>query len=110
MEYIAKSQYQRMSPLKLRQVARVLKGRPAGEGRDLLKFIVRKSARLIAKTLDSAIANAENNFDVAIEDLRIDRVLIEDGSVMKRHIAASRGSAHPIRKRTSHIKVVLVKK
>jgi len=110
MEYTAKSCYVRMSPLKLRQLARVLKGRSASDGKDLLRFIVKKSARLIGKTLDSAIANAENNFNVAMEDLLIRQVIIEEGSVMKRHIPASRGSAHPIRKRTSHIKVILVKK
>lgn len=107
MEYVAKSFFVRISPTKLMDIARILKGRKVGEGRDLLRFIPRKSARLIGRTLGSAIANAENNFSVAIEDLRIENVLIEEGSRLKRQIPASRGSAHPILKRTSHIKVIL---
>lgn len=110
MEYTATAYSQRMSPPKLRQVARILRGRSAEDGKRLLRYITRKSARLIAKTLDSAIANAENNFNTASEDLKIDNVLIEEGARMKRHMPASRGSAHPILKRTSHIRVILVKK
>lgn len=110
MEYTATSYSQRMSPSKLRQVARILKGRSAEDGRKLLQYITRKSARLIGKTLKSAIANAENNFNMASEDLKIENVLIEEGVRMKRHMPASRGSAHPIIKRTGHIRVILVKK
>jgi large subunit ribosomal protein L22 len=107
-QYTATSLHVRMSPFKLRQVARPLRGRMAIEGRDLLKFIPRKSATLIKKTLESAMANAENNANASPAKLKIENVLIEEGKTMKRHIPAARGSAHPIRKRTSSIHVILV--
>jgi large subunit ribosomal protein L22 len=72
-----------------------------------LKFSACKSARLIFKTLSSAVANAENNNNLLASDLLVDNVLIEEGPVFKRFIPAARGSAHPIRKRTSHIHVIL---
>jgi large subunit ribosomal protein L22 len=97
----------RMSPLKLRQVARVLKGQLATDGRNQLRFIPRKSARLIGKVLDSAIANAENNFSISGDRLIIGNVIIEEGTAFRRFMPAARGSAHPIRKRTSHIRVML---
>ncbi|MDR0679270.1 MAG: 50S ribosomal protein L22 [Puniceicoccales bacterium] len=107
MKYKATAFTVRVSPPKLRQVARVLRGRSARDGRDLLRFIPRKPARMIEKVLRSAIANAENNANVAEEHLLIDSVIIEEGVTMKRHIPAAKGSAHPIRKRTSHIRVIL---
>jgi large subunit ribosomal protein L22 len=72
-----------------------------------LKFSARKSARLIFKTLSSAVANAENNNNLVASNLLVDNVLIEEGPVFKRFIPAARGSAHPIRKRMSHIRVIL---
>jgi large subunit ribosomal protein L22 len=108
--YTAVHRHARMSPLKLRQVARVLKDQAATTGRERLRFIPRKSARLIGKVLDSAIANAENNFGVPVDQLVIDNVIIEEGPAFRRHIPAARGSAHPIRKRTSNIRVTLFSK
>ena len=61
MEVKAYTKYARMSPLKVRKVARAIQGRNAGEALEMLSLIPRKSARLIGKTLKSAIANAENN-------------------------------------------------
>jgi large subunit ribosomal protein L22 len=108
--YTAEHRHARMSPLKLRQVARILKDQVATTGRERLRFIPRKSARLIGKVLDSAIANAENNFGVSVDRLVIDNVIIEEGPAFRRHIPAARGSAHPIRKRTSNIRVTLFSK
>jgi large subunit ribosomal protein L22 len=110
MEYEATSFFVRMAPSKLRQVARTLRGRTAEDGRGLLTFIPRRSARLIRKTLESAIANAENNFSVPSESLKIENVLVGNGSALRRHVPAARGSAHPIRKRSSHIRVILTNK
>ncbi|MDR0340521.1 MAG: 50S ribosomal protein L22 [Puniceicoccales bacterium] len=107
MKYQAVASTVRMSPPKLRQIARILRGRSAKDGCDLLRFIPRKSARMVGKVLRGAIANAENNANVAEECLLIDNVIIEEGVTMKRHIPAAKGSAHPIRKRTSHIRVIL---
>jgi large subunit ribosomal protein L22 len=96
-----------MSPKKLRDISRVLRGRRASDALSFLKFSTRKSARLILKTLSSAIANAENNGNLPASNLVVSNVLVEDGPVFKRSIPAARGSAHPIRKRTSHIRVIL---
>ena len=96
-----------MSPKKVREVARVIQGRPASEAMDLVQFIPRKSARLIAKTLKSAIANAENNNELSVENLIVARAIIEEGPVLKRFKAAARGSASPRQKRMSHIRIVL---
>lgn len=93
--------------MKVRQVAREIQGRPASEALELLKFIPRKSARLVAKTLASAVANAENNHRLSADTLIVKRALVEDGPVFKRFQPVARGSAHPIRKRTSHIRIIL---
>ena len=107
MEVQALSKYVRMSPKKVREVAREIQGRPATEGQELLRFIPRKSARLIAKTLNSAIANAENNHNLSSDELLIKSAIIEEGPAFRRFQPVARGSAHPIRKRTSHIRIIL---
>lgn len=107
MEVKALTKYARMSPIKVREVAREIQGLPANEAMDLLKFIPRKSARLISKTLASAIANAENNHNLSSDDLVIKSAIIEEGASFRRFQPVARGSAHPIRKRTSHIRIIL---
>jgi large subunit ribosomal protein L22 len=97
----------RVSPKRLRQVTRVIQGRPAAEALDLLRFIPRKTARLVRKTLASAIANAENNHNLSSANLVVKRALAEQGPVLKRFRPASKGSAHPMRKGTSHIRIIL---
>lgn len=107
MEVTSITRYSRISPKKAREVARVLRGRSANEALELLKFIPRKAARLLHKTLNSAIANAENNFNLNSGDLVISEAVVEEGPAFKRFKAAARGSAKPIRKRTSHLRIVL---
>lgn len=107
MEVKAYSKHQRISPKKAREVARTLPGRTAGEATELLKFIPRKAARLLDKTLRSAMANAENNANLSAEDLVIREAIIEEGAALKRFRPCARGSAHPYKKRMSHIRIVL---
>lgn len=107
MEVVANLKNARMSAKKLRDVARVLKGKRANDAVQLLAFIQRKSARLISGVLKSAIANGENNKSIPSAEMVVDNVIIEEGAAFKRFVPASRGSAHPIRKRTSHIVVIL---
>ena len=107
MEVTALTKFTRISPKKAREVSREIVGLPAGEALELLKFIPRKGARLIAKTLASAIANAENNHNLSSDALVVKSATIDEGPAFKRFKPVARGSAHPIRKRTSHIKVVL---
>ena len=107
MEVLALTKYTRMSGKKVREVARQIQGRSATEAADLLRFIPRKSARLLAKTLASAIANAENNFNLSADDMVIKSALVEDGPSFRRFRPVARGSAHPYKKRTSHIRIIL---
>ena len=96
-----------MSPKKVREVARTVQGRKASEAVDLLTLIPRKSARLIVKTLKSAIANAENNNNLSADSLVVKSAIVENGPVLKRFKAGARGTAMPRRKKMSHIKIVL---
>lgn len=107
MEVTALTKYTRISPKKAREVARVIQGRPANEALEMLRFIPRKAARLLAKTLKSAIANAENNHSLNSSELVIASAIVDEGPAFRRFKAAARGSAKPIRKRTSHLRVVL---
>lgn len=107
MQIQAYTKFARMSPKKVREVAREIQGRNAAEAMELLKVIPRKSARLLAKTLQSAIANAENNNNITSDALTVERAIVEDGPAFRRFKPTSRGMAHPFRKRTSHIRIVL---
>jgi len=96
-----------MSPKKVREVAREIQGLRAQEALELVTLIPRKSARLIAKTLKSAIANAENNNNLSADNLVVFRAVIENGPVLKRFKAGAKGSAMPRRKKMSHLRIVL---
>jgi len=107
MEVQALTRYARMSPKKVREVVRTIQGRKANDAVDLLTLIPRKSARLIVKTLKSAIANAENNNIHPPDSLFVKSALVENGPVLKRFKAGARGTAMPRRKKMSHILIVL---
>lgn len=107
MEVQALTRYARMSPKKVREVARTIQGRKAAEAVDYLTLIPRKSARLIVKTLKSAIANAENNRNLSADTLIVKSAIVENGPVLKRFKAGARGTAMPRRKKMSHIRIVL---
>src|ERR1041385_3969393 len=107
MEVQAVTKYVRIAPSKANDVARIIRGMKAAAALDTLQFDPRKAARIIRKTLQSAIANAENNAQLAVEDLVVKSAEVGGGPMIKRFIAVARGSAHPILKRTAHIKIVL---
>jgi large subunit ribosomal protein L22 len=107
MELTATAKYVRMSPRKARDVARRMRGLPVGEALKLVEFSPRKAAFFIAKTLKSAVANAENNADLSADTLRVKQAVIEDGPRLKRFWPRARGGASRIMKRTCHIRVVL---
>ncbi len=107
MEIQALPKYARMSPRQVREVANEIQGRSVTEASDLLALIPRKSARLLAKTLKSAVANAENNHNLSADKLVVHRALVECGPVLKRFKAGARGSAKPRVKRMSHLRIVL---
>ena len=97
----------RVSPKKARDVAREIQGLPVSDALDTLTFTPRKAAFLIGKTLKSAIANAENNHELDAEKLVVKEANVSDGPTFRRFKPRARGSASAIRKRTSHILVIL---
>ena len=107
MQVKAYTKYARMSPVKVREITRAIQGRNAAEAVEILRFIPRKSARLVSKTLQSAIANAENNNNLSSDTLMIESATVEQGPAFKRFRPVARGSAHPYKKRTSNIRIVL---
>ena len=88
-------------------MARILPGKKATEGAAILKYIPRKAARMLAKTLQSAMANAENNANLNADDLIIREAIVESGPALKRFRPCARGSAHPYKKRMSHLRITL---
>lgn len=97
----------RMSPQKVREVVRQVQGMNALQALAALRVTPRKSARAVAKTLQSAIANAENNHGLRPETLRVSGAFAQTAGRLRRFIPKARGSAGPIIKRNSHIKIVL---
>ncbi|MDD2239821.1 MAG: 50S ribosomal protein L22 [Kiritimatiellae bacterium] len=107
MEIIAVSKYVRLSPTKARDLARAIQGKRVGEALQVVEVNKRKAAECIGKTLKSAIANAENNAELSADKLWVAQAVIENGPTMARYWPRARGSASPIRKKTSHIRVTL---
>lgn len=97
----------RISARKVSDVTREIQGLPVSHALDLLAFTPRKAARLVAKTLKAAVADAENNFELSVDSLIIKEATAGEGPTMKRFMPRARGSASPIRKRTSRINIVL---
>ena len=107
MEVKAVTRYVRISPRKVRLVTKLVKGKPAEEALTMLKFLPKKAARLVGKTLQSAVANAEQNPNIDVDTLYIKRIFVDEGPSMKRWRARAMGRATRILKRTSHITIVL---
>jgi large subunit ribosomal protein L22 len=107
METMSIYRFARISPFKAREVTREIQGLPAQKALELLAFTPKKAAVLVAKTLKSAIANAENNHQARPEALVVREAVVGEGPTAKRFIPKARGSAGPIRKRTSHIRIIL---
>jgi len=107
MEVQAITRNVRMSAQKMREVVRQIQGLPAQQAVAVLAVVPRKSARLVAKTLKSAIANAENNNGLKAENLRVKSAVAGTATSMKRFTRKARGSAGPIMKRNCHIKIVV---
>ncbi len=104
---IAKSKYVRISPRKARLAAGLIRRQPVDEATTQLTFCNMKAGRLLQKTLDSAVANAETQHDLRREDLIVVEVRIDEGPTMKRITPKNRGGRHPILKRTSHFTVIV---
>ena len=107
MEAFAKQKYARISAQKARLVADEIRGLPVDRALQMLTFSNKKAAGLVKKVLESAIANAEHNEGADVDELRISRVCIDEGPVLKRMQARAKGRGSRILKRTSHITVTV---
>jgi len=107
MEVRAITRNVRISPEKAIQVSRLIQGKSVTEALAVVDLSPRKAARLLGKTLRSAIANAENNFDLDPKGLVVKEALVGPGPTMKRFRPKARGAAGKIRKRTSHLRITL---
>ena len=107
MEVRAVTRYVRIAPRKARLVTELIKGKPVEEALTILRFVPKKAARLVDKTLRSALANAEQNPNIDVDTLYIKRIFVDGGPTMKRWRARAMGRATKIIKRTSHITVIL---
>jgi large subunit ribosomal protein L22 len=107
MEVRAVTRNVRISPEKARHVSRVIQGKSVSDALAIVDLSPRKAARLIGKTLRSAVANAENNFDLDRKSLTVKAALVGPGPTLKRFRPKARGSAGRIRKRTSHLQIIL---
>lgn len=107
MKVFAKYKKARSSAQKLRLIADEIRGKKVDQAINILIFSKKKAALLIKKVLESAISNAENNYGLDIDLLKICEILIDEGPTIKRMIPRAKGKADQILKRTSHIKIVV---
>jgi len=107
MEVAAKLKHARISPQKCRLVVDQIRGLPVERALQVLTFSPKKAAAIVKKVLESAIANAEHNEGVDIDELKVNRVFVDEGPTYKRWQARAKGSVNHIFKRTSHITVTV---
>jgi large subunit ribosomal protein L22 len=96
-----------VSPYKVREVLDLIRGKPVGEAEEILRFSERDAAILVGKLLQSAVANAENNDGQDREELYVSACFADEGTTIKRWRPRARGRATRIRKRTSHITIIV---
>lgn len=97
----------RMTPQKARLVADLIRGKQVSEAEDILRFTNKRAAHPLLKLLQSAKANAVNNHDMFEDSLVVTKVMVNEGPVLKRILPRARGRADLLRKRTSHVTIVL---
>lgn len=105
MEVLAKLKGARISAQKCRLVANQVRGLQVEKALHLLTFSTKKAAVLVKKTLESAIANAENNNGLDVDELKVSSIYVDEGTTLKRWMARSKGRVNNIRKRSCHITI-----
>ena len=110
MEAKAVARFVRIAPRKVRQVANEIKGKAVDEALQILEFTPRAAAEVLQKVLNSAVANAENNYDLDRSNLVVAKAYVDQGPTLKRFRARAQGRAAAIRKRTSHITIIVEEK
>lgn len=107
MEIIAKGKYIKVSPKKAREVASIIRGKNAKEAREMMKFMPQASSSEIYKVVSSAVANAQHNFSLEPDALTISKITIDGGPALKRYRPRARGRVSNIKRKTSHITVIV---
>ncbi|MBW2195020.1 MAG: 50S ribosomal protein L22 [Deltaproteobacteria bacterium] len=107
MKAKAIAKHVRISPTKVRKVAKAVKGKPVEDALNLLGFMPQRSAKILTKVVRSAVANADQEPDVDVDSLSISNISVNEGPTLKRFKPRAMGRASRILKRTSHITVVL---
>ncbi len=110
MESKAVAKYVRIAPRKVRVVMDLIRGKNVAEAFAILKFTPKVGAEVVEKVLRSAVANAENNFDMDVDKLYVSSAFVDQGPTLKRIHPRSRGQAFKILKRTSHVTIVVDEK
>ena len=111
MEARAQARYIRVTPMKARRVVDLIRGLPAAQAQAVLQFAPQGASEPVGKVLDSAIANAAHNYNHSnVDDLYISEAYVDEGPTLKRFRPRAQGRAYRIRKRTSHITVVVSSK
>ena len=110
MEAKAHARYIRIAPRKVKLVIDLIRGKDVGEAISILRHTPKAASPVVEKLLNSAIANAEHNFEMDPNQLVISQIYVNPGPIMKRFRPRARGSAARINKRTSHITVVVSQK
>lgn len=107
METIARCRYVRSSAQKIRLIVDMVKGRSVVNALNILKYTNKKSSFLVKQVLESAVANAEHNDGLNIDNLKISKIFVDNGPSIKRIMPRAKGRSDRIIKRTSHITVVV---
>lgn len=107
IEAIARGRYLRISPYKVRAILNTIRGKNVSQALQILEFANTKSARIVRKILNSAIANAQNNFKLNVDSLYISKCMADDAPRLKRLNPMARGRASMMLKRLSHITIVV---
>lgn len=107
MEVTAKARYVRVSPRKARLVTDLVRGKKVGEALNVLAFTQKAFAKTLTKLINSAVANVQQNKQMDVDTLMVKRISVDGGPTLKRFMPRAQGRATMIRKRTSHITVVL---
>ncbi len=107
MEVQSLYRFARISAFKARQMTREIHGLPAAEALDIIQFSPMKASQLVGQTLKSAIANAENNHNLDVAKLTVKEATVGEGPSLKRMMTRARGSGATIKRRMSHIRIIL---
>ncbi len=107
MQTKASAKFIKMSPRKVRLVVDNIRGMKAEEALDNLRLMNKAAARPVAKLINSAVANAEHNFELVKDNLFIKEITVDEGPTLKRWLPRAHGRATPLRKRMSHISLIL---